>query len=59
MTAGELQTKPGVPVFLKKLDLLDINEIGAYFTQLKKRNIKRLKQSGERVDRMFFGIPRV
>ena len=37
MTAAELQARPGVPVFLKKRDFLDLNEIGRYFEELTKR----------------------
>ena len=37
MTPTELQSKPGIPVFLKKRDLVDINEIELYFQQLKSR----------------------
>ena len=37
MTPTELQSKPGIPVFLKKRDLVDINEIELYFQQLKLR----------------------
>lgn len=37
MTSTELQTRPGIPVFLKKRDLLDINSIDTYFQQLKAR----------------------
>jgi hypothetical protein len=37
ITAGELQSRPGVPVFLKRRDLLDLNEIEKYLVQLKKR----------------------
>lgn len=37
MTPTELQTRPGIPVFLKKRDLLDINNIDTYFQQLRAR----------------------
>jgi hypothetical protein len=37
LTATELQSKPGVPIFLKKRDLLPLNEIDTYLTQLKRR----------------------
>jgi hypothetical protein len=37
MTATELQAKSGIPVFLKKRDFLDINDIETYFQQLKSR----------------------
>lgn len=37
MTATELQSREGVPMFLKKRDLLDINQIELYFEQLKIR----------------------
>jgi hypothetical protein len=34
LTATELQTRPGVPVLLKKRDLLQLNEIDVYLEQL-------------------------
>ena len=37
MTSTELQSSPGVPIFLKKRDLVDINDIEVYFEQLKAR----------------------
>jgi len=37
MTAAELQTRPGIPVFLKRRDLIDLNEIDRYFEELAKR----------------------
>jgi hypothetical protein len=37
LTAGELQSRPGVPVFLKKRNLLDLNEVETYFEELKNR----------------------
>jgi len=37
MTSTELQSRPGVPIFLKKRDLLDINDIEVYFGQLTAR----------------------
>lgn len=37
MTSTELQSRPGVPIFLKKRDLLDINNIEVYFEQLTAR----------------------
>ena len=37
MTSTELQSRPGVPIFLKKRDLLDINDIEVYFGQLQAR----------------------
>jgi TIR domain len=37
MTPGEFQTKQGVPVFLKKRNLLELNGIDGYFTELRKR----------------------
>jgi hypothetical protein len=37
MTAAELQIRPGIPVFLKKRDLIDMNEIDKYFEELTKR----------------------
>ena len=37
MTPGEFQSKPEVPVFLKKRNLLDINAIDSYFAELRGR----------------------
>jgi hypothetical protein len=37
MSATELQTKPGVPVFLKADNLLELNDIELYFRQLRER----------------------
>ncbi len=37
ITAYELQTRPGIPVLLKKRDLLPLNDISVYLEQLRKR----------------------
>ena len=37
MTPGEFQSKPGIPVFLKKRNLVDLNGIEEYFAELRKR----------------------
>ena len=37
MTAGDLLSRPGVPIFLKARDLLDLNQIDTYFGQLQHR----------------------
>ena len=37
MTSEELQSKPNVPLFLKKRNLLDLNEVDSYFNQLRQR----------------------
>ncbi len=37
ITPAELQSRPGIPVLLKKRDLLQLNDIGAYLEQLKER----------------------
>lgn len=37
MTPTELQSRPGVPIFLKKRDLVDLNDIEVYFEQLATR----------------------
>lgn len=34
MTAADLQARPGMPVFLKRRDLIDINTIEHYFREL-------------------------
>jgi hypothetical protein len=40
LTAGELQARPGVPVFLKQRNLIDLNDVEKYFNQLARR-VKR------------------
>jgi hypothetical protein len=37
ITPMELQTRPGIPVLLKKRDLLQLNEVGIYLEQLAAR----------------------
>ncbi len=37
VTPGELQTRPGIPVLLKKQNLMQLNEIETYLRQLKRR----------------------
>jgi hypothetical protein len=37
MTPGDFQSKPGVPVFLKKRNLLELNGVEEYFAELRKR----------------------
>ena len=37
LSVSELQSKPGVPILLKKRDLLSLNEIEVYLDQLLKR----------------------
>jgi hypothetical protein len=37
LTPGELQTRPGVPLLLKKRDLLQLNQIDVYLEQLTAR----------------------
>jgi hypothetical protein len=41
ITAAELQLKPGIPVYLKADNLLEINDLELYFAQLKKRTRSR------------------
>jgi TIR domain-containing protein len=38
LTAAELQSQPGVTVFLKKRNLIDLNDLDTYFEQLKQRS---------------------
>lgn len=47
LTVDELVTKGEIPVFVKKHDLIDLNHVGDYFAQLKKRvdSSKALKRS--------------
>ena len=37
MTPGEFQSRPGVPVFLKKRNMVDLNAIEKYLAELRKR----------------------
>jgi hypothetical protein len=46
MTAAELQARPGVPVFLKRRDLIDINDIDRYFGELAKRTPRAVSDPG-------------
>jgi hypothetical protein len=40
MTPGEFHCKPGIPVFLKKRDVIDLNDVETYFVGLRKRSKK-------------------
>ena len=40
LTSAELQSRPGVPVFLKQRDLIELNSADRYFHQLQRR-VKR------------------
>jgi hypothetical protein len=42
ITPSELQNRPGVPVLLKKLDLLQLNDIETYLKQLRRRVLPTL-----------------
>src|SRR6266404_3639296 len=37
MTSGEFRSKLGIPVFVKKRNMVDLNEVGEYLAQLRKR----------------------
>jgi len=37
LSAAELQSRPEVPLFLKKRDLVELNQVDTYFQQLKSR----------------------
>jgi len=41
LTAAELQARPGVPILLKKRDLLPLNDIDTYLGQLRHRVDRR------------------
>jgi hypothetical protein len=43
LTPGELQSRIGVPVMLKKRDLLQLNEIDTYLEQLRRRITQQTK----------------
>ncbi len=44
LTPSELQMRPGVPVFLKKRNLLELNEIETYLKQLRTRFARSRKR---------------
>ncbi|MBI5474318.1 MAG: toll/interleukin-1 receptor domain-containing protein [Ignavibacteriae bacterium] len=48
MTPTELQKRDGVPVFLKKRNLIDINSIDTYFQQVRRRVKQRRRIRGKR-----------
>lgn len=37
LTPADIQARPGMPVFLKKRDMITLNEIGEYLGQLRER----------------------
>ena len=41
LDAQTLQSRPGIPVLIKKRNLIELNEIGVYFKQLRARARKR------------------
>lgn len=47
ITAAELQSRPAIPVLLKKRDLLSLNEIGTYLGQLRTRMTGRNTSGAE------------
>ena len=47
ITASELQSRAGVPILLKKRDLLPLNEIDVYLTQLRGRTKAHPGESSE------------
>jgi hypothetical protein len=40
ITPQELQSRPGMPVFIKKRNLIDLNDIGTYLKELRSRVAK-------------------
>ena len=40
ITAQELQSRPGIPVLIKKRNLVDLNDIGTYLKELRTRVAK-------------------
>ena len=46
ITPGEFQSRPGIPILLKKRDLLELNEIDTYLNQLRRR-VRDEATSGE------------
>jgi len=49
ITPSELQLKPNIPIFIKKRDLLLLNEIETYFEQLRERVKNHPQQNDESV----------
>ncbi len=47
LSAGELQARPGVPILLKRRDLLPLNEIDVYLDQLRGRTQGNARSSEE------------
>ena len=45
LSAGELQSRPGIPVLLKKRNFVDLNEVDKYFAQLRDRVSNNTDQS--------------
>lgn len=46
ITPTELQERPGIPVFVKKRDLIEINNVDVYFRQLASRVRTAVKTGG-------------
>lgn len=44
MSVNELQSRPGIPIFLKAENLLELNDIDIYFKQLEAR-VRRKRQA--------------
>jgi hypothetical protein len=44
ITQGELQSRPGIPVLLKKRDLLQLNDIETYLDQLRQRVARQARK---------------
>jgi hypothetical protein len=40
MTPAGFQSRPGIPVFLKKRNLLELNGVDGYFAELRKRVVR-------------------
>jgi hypothetical protein len=47
LTAGEIQSRPGIPVLLKKRNLIPLNEIDTYLRQLRERVVNSVESEGE------------
>lgn len=48
ISAAELQSRPGIPVLLKKRDLVSLNEVDTYLAQLRDRVVQRSTGTGGR-----------
>ena len=46
VTPGDLQTRPGTPVYLKKRNLIQLNDIDQYLAELRARVLEHASETG-------------